>query len=173
MVPQRACEYVTDKTWDHVANGRFGWRLSWRLGPWRCTALADLARGILEGDKTLHKELLKPLKILMEILEWPFVVRVFALELAAGLETIALLPLDQKVKATARGLQLTGVALCGLQGRDLEKCPCFKDLVAVELTQLGEQFLNRLISVGATDWGELGNLPAVRSLMTQRDYSDR
>lgn len=162
-VPERACEYVSDATWDRVTRGWFGWRLSWRLGRWRCTALAMLARAILEGDQKLHEGLLEPLKRLLEFLEWPFAAKAFALELARGLESLALLPVDQKLKATARGLQLTGIFVCAVQGSNLERCPCLRDFVAVEVTQLGEEFLNRFISAGANDWADLGRLPAPRA----------
>jgi hypothetical protein len=73
--------------------------------------------------------------------------RAFAEELASNIP----LPSDVKMVAVARGLQIAGVLLCVMDGRDLTKCECFIDLA---LTETRER-LNQILSGAASDWANL------------------
>ena len=52
----------------------------------------------------------------------------FARELASSIP----LPTDAKMIAVARGVQIAGILLCVMDGRDLTKCECFTDLALAE-----------------------------------------
>ena len=51
--------------------------------------------------------------------------RAFTEELAAN---IPIGPVDAKMIAVARGVQVAGILLCVMDGRELAKCECFRDL---------------------------------------------
>jgi hypothetical protein len=66
---------------------------------------------------------------------------------------------DAKLTATARTIQMAGIALCLMNGRDLTRCECFIDLALAETKQRVSQILdNRL-----TNLAELTRIGASRS----------
>jgi hypothetical protein len=54
--------------------------------------------------------------------------RAFTEELASNIP----LPIDAKMIAVARGVQIAGVLLCVMDNRDLATCKCFIDLALAE-----------------------------------------
>jgi hypothetical protein len=76
-------------------------------------------------------------------------IKLFARELASQLP----LPLDVKLIAIARGLQMTGILLCVVNGGDLSRCQCFVDLALVET----KASLKDLLTAATTDWTNLVN----------------
>jgi len=61
------------------------------------------------------------------------------------------LPIDAKMIAVARGVQVAGILLCVMEGRDLDKCECFIDLALAEAQERVKQVLIAAMS----DWTEL------------------
>jgi hypothetical protein len=59
-------------------------------------------------------------------------VRGAALEFTKELAVNIALPIDAKMIAVARGVQVAGVLLCVMDNRDLTKCECFIDLAKAE-----------------------------------------
>jgi hypothetical protein len=53
--------------------------------------------------------------------------------------------------AVARGVQVAGILLCVMDGRDLAKCECFRDLALAETKERVEQIL----VAGMSDWTRL------------------
>ena len=71
--------------------------------------------------------------------------RAFTEELVSN---IPLKPIDTKMVAVARGIQITGVLLCVMDNRDLTKCRCFIDLAVAE----SKERVNQILIVGMSDW---------------------
>ena len=69
----------------------------------------------------------------------------FTKELA---KNIPLKPIDAKMTALARGIQITGVLLCVMDKRDLTKCQCFIDLAKAE----SKEQVDRILVAGMSDW---------------------
>jgi len=61
------------------------------------------------------------------------------------------LPTDAEIIAAARGIQVTGILLCVINGDDLDRCQCFIDL-ALELTKTQ---VKKLLLVATDDWTKL------------------
>jgi len=61
------------------------------------------------------------------------------------------LPIDAKMIAVARGVQVAGILLCVMDNRDLTKCECFIDLALVETKERVDQILVAAMS----DWAGL------------------
>ncbi len=117
-------------------------RLSRHRRKRNCRALARIARSILDADTPNSKSGLSGW--VADVLGASDAALAFAEQLASAL------PLAPAVKmvAVARGIQVTGVLLCAMDGRDLAECECFVDLA---LTEPKEQVHEML--VGATsDW---------------------
>src|SRR5262249_10889689 len=106
-VPERATEYVGEQLWDRVQR-------RWRRR--NCTALAYLARKLLEGKAKLHKGIGKIIGYLVGLIGGTLLARMLAEKLGAKLP----LPfVDQKLTVVARGLQLAGIFFCSAQERPL------------------------------------------------------
>ena len=72
----------------------------------------------------------------------------FTKELA---KNIPLKPIDAKMTAVARGIQVTGVLLCVMDNRDLTKCQCFIDLAMAE----SKDQVRLILVAGMSDWRNL------------------
>lgn len=72
----------------------------------------------------------------------------FARELASNIP----LPTDAKMIAVARGVQIAGILLCVIDGRDLTKCECFIDLALVE----SKERVQQILTAATSDWAGLG-----------------
>ncbi len=90
--------------------------------------MADLAAAILAGNKQLHDVVGKSAGWLVARFGAHAVAQAVARELVFKLP----LPIDDKAIAVARGLQVTGIVVCLFDGRDLTRCPCFRDLARTE-----------------------------------------
>jgi hypothetical protein len=74
-------------------------------------------------------------------------IRAFAEELASNIP----LPTDAKMVAVARGLQVAGVLLCVMDGKSLEVCDCFVELVRTET----EERVKQILMAGMSNWADL------------------
>jgi hypothetical protein len=144
-VADRASTYVTARTWERLR----------RRGSRQCAGLAGLARAILDGKKQLHDLVGWSAGRLVGLLGLGRLEQRLAQELAAQLP----LPIDAQAAAVARGLQVTGVYLCVLDGRDLERCECLKDLALAET----QDRLKEVLLAAMNDWAGLAD-PEVTKL---------
>lgn len=60
-------------------------------------------------------------------------------------------PVDAKLTATARAIQIAGIVLCLMNGRDLTRCDCFIDLALAETKERMSQMLETRLA----NWSEL------------------
>ncbi len=142
VVVRRATEYVSDQTWQRLTRGWSGRR---------CSALAKLARTILEAQDRLREGLVEVTDRTLRLLNRSSVERQFAAELVKRLPLPAV---GENLIATARGLQVTGIVVCVTESRPLTQCACFTDVVLVE----GQAKVKSLITAGLEDWAGLGTL---------------
>lgn len=77
--------------------------------------------------------------------------RAFAEELASSVP----LPVDVKIIAVARGVQVAGILLCLMDNRDLTKCQCFIDLALAE----SKERVNQILIAALSDWTDLARFP--------------
>jgi hypothetical protein len=147
--------------WQETVTGELSDRLSPGLlrvttHHWRgqhCRQLARLARMILKAKSKVHEILGGWFFRLFEWLGRPRYEQLVARELG---KRIPLPVLDQYAKATARSLQIVGIAMCVRAGRKLTRCACFKDVVLTE----GREMVKRLMRLSIENWRELSELPA-------------
>lgn len=138
-VSDRASTYVTDATWQELKR---------KHRKRRCKILAKLASNILAGKAKLHDLVGSIAGWLMSVIGGDQIAQAFAEELASNIP----LPHEAKLTATARGLQVTGVLLCLLNGDDLTRCQCFIDLALAETkTQV-----KKILLAALNDWTGLG-----------------
>lgn len=128
-VTDRVAGYITDK-----ATRR---RLVRRRPKRQCTALAQLASAILAAKQKTHDLVGRSTEWLASYFGAGEVAQVVARELASKLP----LPSDAQFVAVARGLQITGILLCVVDGRELIRCPCFIDLALAESKARVKQIL--------------------------------
>jgi hypothetical protein len=67
---------------------------------------------------------------------------------------IPIAPLDAKMVAVARGVQVAGIVVCVLNGQDVTHCQCFIDLAPTETKAQVKKIL--LAAIG--DWRHLADL---------------
>ncbi|OWV00509.1 hypothetical protein B5D80_27965 [Micromonospora wenchangensis] len=137
----QAASYAGDRVWDRLTHDWSGRN---------CKGLARLARAALDGKDWLHDRVGDLVSYLLEVLSTPRVVRVFGREIAKRIP----LPWDQQLVAVSRGMQIAGIAVCMLNGRDLAKCECFVDVVINE----GKERVRQLMDWAAKDWRNLEQL---------------
>jgi hypothetical protein len=138
-VAEQVTEYA-QTTWARLSRPRRRRR--------NCKALARTARLILEAKKQVHKGVGKLFGWGIRGLGGGDGARAFAEELASNIA----LPIDAKMIAVARGVQVAGILLCVMDGRDLTKCECFIDLALAETRERVKQILVAAMS----DWVNLG-----------------
>ncbi|QOC91766.1 hypothetical protein [Micromonospora craniellae] len=153
VVSECVTEYVTEETWQQLFNRR-------RRG--RCKLLAEMAGAILTGKKMLHDLVGAVAAWLAALLGGDRIVQAFARQLASNIP----LPPDAKMVAAARGLQVTGVLLCLVNGGDLTRCQCFIDL-ALEETKTQ---IKKLLLAAMEDWTALAQFPVKPSVVEQGTY---
>ncbi|QSB16679.1 hypothetical protein JQS43_10575 [Natronosporangium hydrolyticum] len=144
-VPDRAMEYVSEQTWARMTR-------RWRGR--NCTALAYVAREILDGRTLLHGGIGRLVAHMVGIFEANQLARQFAYEISSR---VPLPIVDEQLTVAARGLQLTGILFCWTQQRELAECACLVDLVKVE----GKGQLRSLLLAAEGDWVQLRTVPAV------------
>lgn len=138
---KRAAHYASDAVWSELTK-------DWRGR--NCRWLARLARYTLQGKDWIHGLVGKLAVRIMELFGMPPIVRLFGEEVAKRLP----LPWDHQLVAVARGMQVAGVLICIINGRDLMKCECFRDVVIDE----GKERLKQLMQKATQDWRNLGDL---------------
>lgn len=142
-VASRASTYVSEATWDRLMRGR---------RRQHCKALAELARNFLGLKDEIHGIFGWLASGVLALFGAGDAARALASELISHLP----LPMDAKIIAAARGVQVTGILLCVVNGDDLDSCQCFIDL-ALDLTKTQ---VKKLLLVAAHDWTKLKAFPA-------------
>lgn len=141
-VADRAMEYARS-AWERLSRSR---------RKRNCKALARIARLILEAEKQLHQAVGKVSGWIAGAFGAGYAARAFTEELASNIP----LPIDAKMIAVARGVQVAGILLCVMDGRDLTECDCFVDLALAESMERVKQILVAAMS----DWGGLASFPS-------------
>lgn len=62
--------------------------------------------------------------------------------------------MDAKLTAAARTIQIAGLVLCLMDGRDLARCDCFIDLALAETKERVSQILETRLA----SWAEMARL---------------
>jgi hypothetical protein len=141
-VADRAAGYVSQATWNRLLKSR---RRK------RCQTLADIAAAFLGIKNTIHGILGLLTSKLLAFLGAGDAAQAFVGELMSSLP----LPVDAKIIAAARSIQVTGIVLCIVNGDDLERCQCFIDL-ALELTKTQ---VKKVLLTATDDWIKLKAFP--------------
>jgi len=133
-VADRATEYA-QTTWHRLSRSR---------RKRNCKALARIARLILEANTQIHRAVGKLFGRVAGVLGAGNAARAFTEELISNIP----LPIDAKMLAVARGVQVGGILLCVMDNRDLTECECFIDLALAETKERVKHILLAAIS----DW---------------------
>jgi hypothetical protein len=141
-VAGQVSNHVSDRVWQGLR------RRHRRRG---CTSLAAIASAILAGKKRLHDIIGRTAGRLLSRIGGNRFEEALARELFAKIP----LPVDAKLTAAARGVQIVGILLCMANGRDLSRCECF---VALALSETKER-LKQILAAGAGDWVHLADFP--------------
>jgi hypothetical protein len=112
-----------------------------------CGALARIARSILDAKKQIHRTVGTLVGWAAGALGANGAARAFTEELASSIP----LPIDAKMIAVARGIQVAGILLCVMDNRDLTKCECFIDLALAET----KEQVNQILVAAMSDWASL------------------
>jgi hypothetical protein len=136
-VADRATEYA-QTTWERLSRSR---------RKRNCKALARIARSILEAKTLIHNAVGKLFGWFVGALGAGDAARAFTEELISNIP----LPIDAKMIAVARGVQVTGILLCVMDDRDLTECECFIDLALVET----KERVNQILIAAMSDWVSL------------------
>ncbi|MFE9612970.1 hypothetical protein [Streptomyces sp. NPDC006012] len=103
-----------------------------------------MARSILKGKERLHEAVGRAAGGIFGLLGRPRIERIFAQELARRIP----LPVDAKLSAAARGLQIAGIYVCIAGNKDLADCACLRDVLKFE----SKERLQRLVQGAMEDW---------------------
>jgi len=106
-----------------------------------------MARLILKTKTLIHKEVGGLFGRVAGALGASDPVQAFTTELASNIP----LPGDAQAIAVARGLQVAGILLCVMDGRDLTKCECFIDLALAET----KERVKAMLVAAMSDWTNL------------------
>jgi hypothetical protein len=136
-VADRAAEYA-QTSWERLSRSR---------RKRSCKALARIARLILQAKAQAHRAVGKVSGWIVGAFGANDAAREFTEELVSNIP----LPIDDKMIAVARGVQVAGVLLCLMDGRDLTECECFVDLALAETKERVKQVLVAAMS----DWVNL------------------
>jgi hypothetical protein len=133
---------VADRITDYAATT---WeRLSRSKRKRNCKALARMAQSILKTKALIHRQVGGIFGRASQALGASDPVQAFAAELASNIP----LPGDAQAVAIARGLQVAGVLLCVMDGRELTKCECFIDLAKAAT----KERVNQILVAAMSDW---------------------
>lgn len=142
VVAERATEYVTRTTWEQLfASNRRK----------HCKTLAEIAAALLTGKQKIHDWFGSLVARFMERWGASEIERIFAKELASRMP----LPHEAKIVAVARGVQVTGILLCVVEGNDLTSCQCFIDLALAET----KTRVKKILEAAVRDWAGLAEFP--------------
>jgi hypothetical protein len=106
-------------------------RLTAKWNSKQCRKLAKSARRLLKTKNIVHQILAYFVDRLLLALGYPSPARIFVCELACRLPV----PFYSKIAAAARIIQISGICLCCMNGRDLTECECMIDLLRYETKQ--------------------------------------
>jgi hypothetical protein len=141
-VAERAAGYVSNEAWRQLLRGR---------RKRQCKALARAANDLLAGNQKIHTYAGFIAGLGVRFLGGADAAQAFVQELVSGIP----LPTDAKFLAAARGLQVTGVLLCLMSGRDLTQCECFIDLALNET----KARVKKILITAMGDWTRLQAFP--------------
>ncbi|WUJ68712.1 hypothetical protein OG809_26825 [Kribbella soli] len=144
-------EVVEERASEYVAPNTFG-RLERNYRRRRCRFLADIAKAILAGKAKYHDLVGGLADKILALFGAERIERRFVRELVTRIP----LPGDSRLIATARGVQITGILLCLLNGDDLSRCQCFVDL-ALEQAKTA---VKKLLTAAMEDWTQLARFTA-------------
>ena len=142
-VAERATSYASSDTFTKLVRSR---------RRRHCTALADVAKFILAAKDKAHELAGWVGGGILALLGLEGLAKRFARELIEHIP----LPFDGKAVAAARGVQVTGILLCLLNGDDLRRCQCFIDL-ALEQAKTA---VKKLLTTAMEDWTQLARFAA-------------
>ena len=130
-----------------------------------CKKLAQMARTILKAKDQVHQLAAELASQAASVAG----VRGAALDFTRELvKRIPILPVDAKLTAAARAIQMAGIALCLIEGRPLTKCDCFIDLALTETKERVSQILQTRLA----NWAELARIgPAPAAVSTAKFLS--
>ena len=135
-------EAVADRATDYAQTA---WqRLTRSRRKRNCKELARIARSILAAKTQVHKTVGRAAGWAAGVLGASDPAQAFYEELMSRIP----LPTDAKMIAAARGVQIAGILLCVMDGRDLTKCECFIDLAMAET----KERVNRILVAAMSDW---------------------
>lgn len=109
-----------------------------------CKALARTARLILKTKELTHKGTGKIFGWTVRIFWGSDIVQAFTEELISKIP----LPIDAKMIAVARSLQVAGILLCVSDDNELRQCDCFIDLALTETKEVTK----KILVAGMSDW---------------------
>jgi hypothetical protein len=139
---------VSDRLTDLAGNAWERLKRDRRRHRRNCKKLAQMARTILKAQDQIHRLAGQLASQAASVAG----VRGPALDFTRELvKRIPIGPVDAKLTATARTIQMAGIALCLMNGRDLTRCECFIDLALAETKQRVSQILDMRL----TNWAEL------------------
>lgn len=118
-VAERISDYA-NTTWKRLSRSR---------RKHNCKALARMARAILATKDHIHELAGQLSSHAASRFCVKGAARAFTEELVSN---IPLKPIDAKMIAVARGIQITGILLCVMDNRNLTECQCFIDLALAE-----------------------------------------
>jgi len=154
-VAERATDYVSQETWDRLFRRRSN----------QCKALARLAQRVLTTKDQLHDWIGTLVAWLLSLIGINVTVREFAGALASN---IPITPVDVKMIAVARGLQVSGIALCIFRDEDITRCQCFIDLALAET----KTRIKNILAAAIDDWVKLAIFPP-QALIKARTIPER
>ncbi|WP_222844453.1 hypothetical protein [Saccharomonospora sp. CUA-673] len=141
---------MADKAAEHLTTAT--WRRLVRENDRRhCKQLAKLADALLAGRKYAHDIVGNTAGFAATMFGGPRIVQSAAREIARSIP----LPWDETMIATARRLQLTGVALCVVAERELTTCHCFVQLAKSETRER----VAAILTTSVQDWTHLAAYP--------------
>lgn len=144
-------ETVIDRAGDYASSETFHKLIRARRRS-HCKALAQVAELILAAKDKAHELVGKLGGGILSLFGVDSLAKRFGREL---IERIPL-PWDAKAVAAARGVQVTGILLCLLNGDDLRRCQCFIDL-ALEQAKTA---VKKILTAAVKDWTQLALFPA-------------
>lgn len=117
----------------------------------QCRTLAQAAAAMLVANQDVHRGIGWLTASVFGLMGAGAAVRAFVGELAANIP----LPTDAKIVAVARGIQVTGIAVCVAGSADLTRCQCFVDLAL----DLAKTEVKKLLITAEGDWVKLSRFP--------------
>ena len=135
VAADQATSYVSQVAWNRL------FRMRRRK---RCRTLAQIAAGFLVAKQDIHSTVGSLASGAFAQLGAGDATQAFVHELVSSIP----LPVDAKIFAAARGIQVTGIILCVASGYDLTRRECFIDLALAE----SKAQVRRLMIAAMGDW---------------------